>query len=84
MAQNIWLLPCLLVLHLWSGVVRDAWSTYALVTVILGYPYSHATIVGWISKNSNNVGTRGVLVTIYNRMFSSPFSFLRLFIRVSK
>ncbi|KAF4635226.1 hypothetical protein G7Y89_g2862 [Cudoniella acicularis] len=68
MAQNLWTLPCLLMLHLWSGVVKDAWGTYALVTVILSFPYSHAIIVGWASKNSNNVGTRSVSVTIYNIM----------------
>ncbi|KAH6681390.1 putative MFS transporter [Halenospora varia] len=68
MVQNLWILPCPLVLHLWFGVVKDAWGTYALVTVILNFPYSHAIIAGWASKDSNNVGTRSVSVTIYNIM----------------
>ncbi|KAK2623823.1 hypothetical protein QTJ16_007004 [Diplocarpon rosae] len=64
--QPIWTLPCLLALRFWSGALSDKWATYALVTVLLSYPYCHAILVGWVSKNSNNVGTRSVAEAFYN------------------
>ncbi|KAI0814021.1 major facilitator superfamily domain-containing protein [Xylaria sp. FL0064] len=64
--QNIWCLPGLAALLWWPGTVADAWGTYALLTVFLGYPYCHAILVAWVSKNSNNVGTRSVSAAVYN------------------
>ncbi|KAH8691477.1 major facilitator superfamily domain-containing protein [Talaromyces proteolyticus] len=66
MLQNVWLLPCLFVLRFWPGLIDNAWGTYAVIVVLLSYPYSHAILVGWISTNSNNVGTRSVSAAIYN------------------
>ena len=39
MLQNVWTLPCLIALRFWPGVVKDAWGTYALITILLAYPY---------------------------------------------
>ncbi|QGA14904.1 hypothetical protein EYB26_002560 [Talaromyces marneffei] len=66
MLQPLWTLPCIIALRFWPGVIEDAWGTYALVTVLLSYPYCHAIVVGWISRNSNNVGTRSVSAALYN------------------
>ncbi|KAJ9353404.1 hypothetical protein DTO027B9_5331 [Paecilomyces variotii] len=66
MLQAVWTLPCVLALRFWPGLVTNAWGTYALVTVLLSYPYCHAILVGWTSKNSNNVGTRSVSAALYN------------------
>lgn len=66
MVQSLWVLPCLLVLRFWSNAMVDAWGTYAIMTVLLSYPYCHAILVGWTSKNSNNVGTRTVSAAVYN------------------
>ncbi|KAF2089557.1 putative MFS transporter [Saccharata proteae CBS 121410] len=66
MIMNIWTLPCLLALRFWSGAMTNAWGTYALVTVLLSYPYCHAILVAWTSKNSNNVGNRTVSAALYN------------------
>ncbi|KAI1192971.1 major facilitator superfamily domain-containing protein [Nemania serpens] len=66
MAQNLWSFPCLIALRVWPGLVKDVWGTYALVTVLLSYPSSQAIMVGWLSKNSNNVGTRSVSVAFSN------------------
>jgi predicted MFS family arabinose efflux permease len=41
MLQPIWTLPCIIALRFWPNVIDDAWGTYALVTVILSYPYCH-------------------------------------------
>ncbi|ORY66581.1 putative MFS transporter [Pseudomassariella vexata] len=66
MSQPIWTLPCMIALRFWPGSNTDAWGTYAVVTVLLSYPYCHAILVGWTSKNSNNVGTRSVSAALYN------------------
>ncbi|KAL2826894.1 major facilitator superfamily domain-containing protein [Aspergillus cavernicola] len=64
--QSLWVLPCILTLRFWSGSMSDAWGTYAVMIVLLSYPYCHAILVGWTSKNSNNVGTRTVSAAVYN------------------
>jgi hypothetical protein len=43
MFQAIWTLPCLLALRFWPGVITNAWGTYAVVTVLLSYPYCHGS-----------------------------------------
>lgn len=47
-------------------MIDNKWGTYALYTVLLSYPYCHAILVAWTSKNSNNVGTRSVSAALYN------------------
>jgi hypothetical protein len=37
--QNVWTLPCIIALRFWPGLIKDAWGTYALITVLLSYPY---------------------------------------------
>ncbi|SPB43781.1 unnamed protein product [Aspergillus niger] len=66
MIQSIWTLPCVIALRFWPGTMTNAWGTYAIVTVLLCYPYCHAILVGWCSKNSNNVGTRTISAALYN------------------
>ncbi|KAI9052048.1 hypothetical protein LZ554_004301 [Drepanopeziza brunnea f. sp. 'monogermtubi'] len=68
MLQPLWTLPCIIALRYWPGSLSQQWGTYALVTVLLSYPYCHAILVGWTSKNSNNVGTRSVSAAFYNMM----------------
>jgi hypothetical protein len=70
MLQPLWVLPCILTLRFWSGAMVDAWGTYSIMTVLLSYPYAHAILVGWTSKNSNNVGTRTVSAAVYNSAYS--------------
>ncbi|XDG05413.1 hypothetical protein ABKA04_005028 [Annulohypoxylon sp. FPYF3050] len=65
-AQPLWTLPCIFALRFWGGVVEDRWGTYAIIVTLLSYPYCHAILVGWCSKNSNNVGTRTVSAALYN------------------
>ncbi|KAI3325471.1 MFS general substrate transporter [Xylariaceae sp. AK1471] len=66
MLQNIWLLPTLIALRWWPGALVNPWGTYALLTVLLSYPYCHAILVAWVSRNSNSVGTRSVSAAVYN------------------
>ena len=66
--QNLWTLPCIIALYSWPNLIKDAWGTYALITVLLSYPYCHAINVAWVSTNSNNVGSRSVSAALYNMM----------------
>ncbi|KAF1817455.1 putative pantothenate transporter [Eremomyces bilateralis CBS 781.70] len=68
MLQGVWTLPCIIALRVWPGLMKEQWPTYALLTVLLSYPYCHAINVGWISKNSNNVGSRSISAALYNMM----------------
>lgn len=42
------------------------WVRYALLTGIASYPYCHAILVAWNSRNSNSVRTRAVSSALYN------------------
>ncbi|KAI1197418.1 MFS general substrate transporter [Nemania serpens] len=66
MIQNIWVLPAIAALRWWPGTVVNAWGTYGLLTFLLSYPYCHAIVVAWVSRNSNSVGTRSVSAAVYN------------------
>ncbi|EFX04083.1 allantoate permease [Grosmannia clavigera kw1407] len=66
MIQCIWTLPCVIAFRWWPGTMTNAWGTYALVVVLQSYPYCHAILVGWTSKNANNVGARSVSSALYN------------------
>ncbi|KAK6388653.1 hypothetical protein LTR65_007326 [Meristemomyces frigidus] len=68
--QNWWILPCLIALRWWPGanLTSEAWNTYALITILLSYPYCHAIVVAWASRNSGSVRTRSVSAAFYNMM----------------
>ncbi|KAF2716405.1 putative pantothenate transporter [Polychaeton citri CBS 116435] len=66
MIQNLWVLPCIAALRWWAGSGINAWGTYALVTVLLSYPYCHAIVVGWTSRNAGSVRTRSISAACYN------------------
>ncbi|ORX93897.1 major facilitator superfamily domain-containing protein [Clohesyomyces aquaticus] len=66
--QSLWTLPCVIALYAWHGLIVNKWGTYALLTILLSYPYCHAFNVAWTSKNSNNVGSRSVSAALYNTM----------------
>ncbi|ANB12645.1 hypothetical protein AWJ20_906 [Sugiyamaella lignohabitans] len=65
-AQPLWLLPLLVAMRWWPGAQQDAWATWAIVTLLLGYPYIHAILVALCSRNSNTVRTRSVSAATYN------------------
>lgn len=44
MFQGLWTLPCLIALRFWPHVISNAWGTYAVVTVLLSYPYCHGML----------------------------------------
>jgi hypothetical protein len=66
MTQSLWTLPCLFALRFWPGANSNEWGTYALISILVAYPYVQPILVGWLSENSNNVGNRGVSTALYN------------------
>ncbi|KAG8756359.1 hypothetical protein FRC12_010601 [Ceratobasidium sp. 428] len=62
---SFWMFPFLVALSVLPDNT-NAWVRYALVTLLLGYPYAHPILVGWNSQNSNTVRTRTVSAALYN------------------
>ncbi|KAK5458230.1 hypothetical protein LTS15_004310 [Exophiala xenobiotica] len=63
--SNFWVLPFLIGL-LAIPASASPWIRYALLTGVNGEPYTHAILVGMISRNANSVGTRAVSAALYN------------------
>ncbi|KIX10472.1 uncharacterized protein Z518_01555 [Rhinocladiella mackenziei CBS 650.93] len=66
--SNFWVLPFIIGL-LAIAPSTSPWVRYALLTGVNGEPYTHAILVGMISRNSNNVGTRAVSAAVYNMCY---------------
>ena len=65
--SQIWVLPCLIALEILPRHFHGAaWSKWALTTLIIGYPYAHAVLVGMVSRNAGSVRTRTVGSSLYN------------------
>lgn len=62
---QFWALPLLIALYRFTEQTSQ-WSYYAVVTILVGYPYVHPVQVAWASTNSYSVGTRTVSASIYN------------------
>ncbi|KAF8608046.1 MFS general substrate transporter [Ceratobasidium sp. AG-I] len=62
---NVWLLPLLITLSILPDDA-NAWVRFAILTLLIGYPYAHPILVGWNSQNSNTVRTRTVSAALYN------------------
>ncbi|TGZ77285.1 MFS general substrate transporter [Ascodesmis nigricans] len=65
-----WIFPFLTALVALKGTA-SLWVRYTLLTGIIGYPYCHAILAGWNSRNSNSVRTRTISAAIYNMMVQS-------------
>lgn len=76
LCQAVWTLPCVLALYLWRDVVSDRWGTYALIFVLFASPHCSAINVAWVSKNSNNVGSRSVSAAVFNSKSPLAYSIL--------
>ncbi|KAI0006271.1 MFS general substrate transporter [Xylariaceae sp. FL0662B] len=62
---QVWVLPNIIALAILPSST-PAWVKFAVVTVLLSYPYPHAMQVAWCSRNSNTVRTRTVSAAVYN------------------
>lgn len=67
---QFWALPLLIALETVTKHTSP-WVTYAVVTLITGYPYVIPIQVAWTSANSNSVGTRTVSASLLNMGFNA-------------
>lgn len=61
----IWCLILLVALLLLPSD-ENKWVKYAVSSLLIGYPYCHAILVAWTSRNAYSVRTRAVGSAIYN------------------
>ena len=57
---QLWALPLLIALYTFNESTSQ-WVYFAVVSLIVGYPYVHPIQVAWASRNSYSVRTRYVL-----------------------
>ncbi|KAH9065634.1 MFS general substrate transporter [Lactarius vividus] len=62
---QFWALPLLIALYTFTKQTSQ-WTYFAVVTLIVGYPYVHPIQVAWASRNSYSVRTRTVSASMYN------------------
>jgi hypothetical protein len=64
MAEDAWLLPCFIALVVVNTLTP--WGYFAIATVLLSFPYTHAIQVAWTSRNAGTVQNRTVSASVYN------------------
>jgi predicted MFS family arabinose efflux permease len=62
---QFWALPLLIVLYTFTEHTSQ-WVYFAVVSLIVGFPYVHPIQVAWTSRNSNGVSTRTISACMYN------------------
>ncbi|WFD34841.1 hypothetical protein MCUN1_001685 [Malassezia cuniculi] len=64
----IWVLVCLIAIVVLPKEFTSHlnWSRYAILTLITGYPFPLAFLVGWVSQNSFSVRNRTVSLCLLN------------------
>lgn len=62
---QIWALPLLIALYTFDKDTSE-WVYFAVVTLIVGFPYVHPVQVAWASRNSYSVRTRTISASVYN------------------
>jgi len=62
---QFWALPLLIALYTFDEHTSP-WIYFAVVSLIVGYPYVHPIQVAWTSRNSNSVKMRTVSACMYN------------------
>ncbi|KAJ5243176.1 uncharacterized protein N7469_001503 [Penicillium citrinum] len=63
---QIWTLPFVVYLYVVDVNSASKWAVWIVMTLLLGFPNSHAIQVSWNSRNSNTVRSRTVSAAMYN------------------
>ncbi|PKS08553.1 hypothetical protein jhhlp_004939, partial [Lomentospora prolificans] len=63
---QLWSLPLLVWLRVAYNPTEARWTTWGILTLLIGKPLAHAMQVGLVSRNSNSVRGRTVSAAIYN------------------
>ena len=69
---QLWTLPLLIVLYTFNKHTSQ-WVYFAVVSLIVGYPYVHPIQVAWASRNSNSVIMRTISACMYNMFFQASY-----------
>jgi len=69
---QIWALPLLIALYTFDEHTSP-WIYFAVVSLIVGYPYVHPIQVAWTSRNSNSVKMRTISACMYNVFFQASY-----------
>lgn len=69
---QFWALPLLIVLYTFTEQTSQ-WTYFAVVSLIVGFPYIHPIQVAWTSRNSKSVRTRTVSACMYNVSFQAGY-----------
>ncbi|KAI1092596.1 MFS general substrate transporter [Rostrohypoxylon terebratum] len=62
---QLWVLPNLIALAMLPDHTSP-WARYAVVAVLLSYPFAKGAQIAWCSRNSNSVRARAVSVAVYS------------------
>ncbi|TFK70418.1 MFS general substrate transporter [Pluteus cervinus] len=62
---QFWALPLLITLYTFTEETSQ-WAYFAVITLIVGYPYIHPIQVAWASRNSGSVRQRTISASVYN------------------
>lgn len=64
----VWMIACFVALVALPQVFNEHynWARYAILTLIIGYPFPLSFIVGWVSRNSFTVRNRTVSLCLLN------------------
>ena len=65
LTMQIWTLPLLIALYTF-GLHTSSWVSFAVVSLILAYPFVQPVQVAWASTNSASVQLRTVSASLYN------------------
>jgi predicted MFS family arabinose efflux permease len=69
---QFWALPLLIVLYTFTEQTSQ-WTYFAVVSLIVGFPYIQPIQVAWTSRNSKSVRTRTVSACMYNVSFQAGY-----------
>jgi uncharacterized membrane protein YjjP (DUF1212 family) len=62
---QFWALPLLVVLYTFTEHTSQ-WVYFAVISLIVGYPYVRPIQAAWTSRNSNSVSARTISACMYN------------------
>jgi len=69
---QFWALPLLITLYTFTEETSP-WVYFAVVSLIVGFPYVHPIQVAWTSRNSNSVKMRTISACMYNVFFQADY-----------
>ncbi|PWY77523.1 MFS general substrate transporter [Aspergillus heteromorphus CBS 117.55] len=63
---QLWCLPLMIYMNAGDLSRTNKWVVWTVLTLLQGFPNTHALQAGWVSRNSNSVRTRAIAAAMYN------------------